>query len=260
LSIDKRYSFLTENRRYTKYGTLNGQLAKVKALMRNSIKVLFVSLILAVFSIGAYAQTNKSIAAIIPIISNLLGLGGKCVGWCGGHHDKKFVFVTSTTYSGNLVQEAKNVTKKTYTDGLAAADALCQSSANAADLSGSYMAWLATDSMAEPSDRFSDNAGPFHRKDETLVASSKATLASRIITAPINQTEYGDPPPISVVWTGIPRDYANGPQTCESWSTDYYLRAAGMGWTGVEYINTKWTQSGGAIKCNLSIAIYCFEK
>ena len=55
-----------------------------------------------------------------------------------------FVFVTSETYTGNLVREANDRGLGPFgsSDGLAAGNALCQESADAADLPGTYEAWL----------------------------------------------------------------------------------------------------------------------
>jgi hypothetical protein len=65
--------------------------------------------------------------ALSVVLAACSGGGG---GGGGGAQDLK-VFVTSTTYNGNL-------------GGLAGADAICQARANAGGLSGTYKAWLST--------------------------------------------------------------------------------------------------------------------
>lgn len=227
-----------------------------------SIRIL-VACVLPLYCINTYAQESGPAVAVVPLGDTMFviptgggsaGSGGDgggsgsggCEGFCGGETGKKLVFVTNETFTGSIGALV----------GLAGADAQCQFIADEANLKGSYFAWLATDSMYEPSDRLSDTAGSYHLKDGTLVATNKAMLVSNIILAPINQTAYGSLTTTTTVWTGIPRDYANGPQTCESWTTDSYLRRGGLGTVSIG----AWTKNNGTQRCSLEFGLYCFEK
>ena len=85
--------------------------------MHAPLNGILVSCILSIFSIGAHAHDQIKVV-VIPIGD--------------AEPVEKTVFVTSTGYNGNLVQAANNLNKgNTYTDRLAAGDALCQSRADA---------------------------------------------------------------------------------------------------------------------------------
>ena len=78
----------------------------------------------------------------------------------------KIVFVTSTTYSGNL-------------GGLAGADAECQAQADSASLLGTFKAWI-SDSTTDATDtaRFTRSIAPYLLPDGTLVANNFNHLVS----------------------------------------------------------------------------------
>ena len=104
---------------------------------------------------------------------------------CDG--DPCTVFVTSTSTTGNI-------------GGVAGADAICAAQANAAGLSGRFLAWLSDTRGASPSARFNKSLGAYRLVDGTQIASSYADLTDGRIAAPINLDEFGEPvmPPLSL--------------------------------------------------------------
>ena len=99
----------------------------------------------------------------------------------------KTIFITSQTFNGNL-------------GGLEGADAKCQELADAADLDGTFKAWL-SDSETDARDRLTHATVPYRLVDGTTVADDFTDLTDGSLDAPINRTEngtaVGDRP-----WTG----------------------------------------------------------
>jgi len=90
---------------------------------------------------------------------------------------QKTIFVTSAVYSGNL-------------GGLAGADSDCQTLAAAANLTGTYKAWL-SDGTATAAARLTHSSGTYVLVDGTAVASGWTQLASGALLNPIDKTERG---------------------------------------------------------------------
>ncbi|HEU5432578.1 MAG TPA: hypothetical protein VFU81_12995 [Thermomicrobiales bacterium] len=154
------------------------------------------------------------------------------------------VFVTSTAYGGNL-------------GGLAGADAICRQLAEAANLPGTYKAWL-SDGAASPSTRFVQSTGPYQLVNGTKIAANWTSLTDGALRAPINLTERGAAVADSLlVWTHTQVDGAAGTTAdhCGNWGG-----AAGDGGRGTAtYADANWTQSGSAA-CNTGQRLYCFQQ
>lgn len=91
--------------------------------------------------------------------------------------DANIVFVTSTMQSANY-------------GGLAGADRLCQTKAEAARLAGRYVAWLSTNTKSALSRL--DPAVGWKRPDGKEVANMPRELAAGVIFYPIRLTEFGE--------------------------------------------------------------------
>lgn len=111
-----------------------------------------------------------------------------------------YVFVTSETYTGDLVGAANDagLGSFTETDGIAAGNALCQERADAADLPGSYSAWLA-DAIHQPSSNFSrfttDDDQPFSPyvlPNGDRVADNWQDLTAGSLINAISHNEFGE--------------------------------------------------------------------
>ncbi len=171
--------------------------------------------------------------------------------------DFRRVFVTSTTYSGNL-------------GGLSGADAKCQTRAQAAGLSGTYKAWLSTSGAnGSPATRFARATVPYRLVNGALIANDWSDLVDGRLSAPIDRTELGTSPtatsapcttttPLAVVFTAtrVTGEALVGvDQTCAAWTSSTGL--ASFGSTGTNL--APWTAgcSGG---CSFVAALFCFEQ
>jgi cysteine-rich repeat protein len=159
------------------------------------------------------------------------------------------VFVSSDTYNGNL-------------GGLAGADQKCIALATAANLGGTWMAWL-SDGVNGPATRFVTKGGQrrYARIDGKVVANTWADLIDGTLALPINVTEKNMTPPGSPedVWTntnenGTPNS-ANS--HCQSWTSAAGNSGSNNG--DRTFMDGKWTKESDD-QCNDSNHIYCFEQ
>ncbi len=166
------------------------------------------------------------------------------------------VFVTSTKYTGNL-------------GGLAGADAICNARASAAELGGTWVAWLST-STVHARDRLPAGSGPFVRAAGTpaTIANDIPDLLDGSLAAPVLNDESGtalggfqpsNAPMTGTVASGI---LGNAIHTCNDWTTGTV--ASGSPRTGLANDSSGgWTSyaAGGAgtYNCSNELPIYCFE-
>jgi cysteine-rich repeat protein len=163
----------------------------------------------------------------------------------------KRVFVSSEMYNGNL-------------GGLAGADAKCQTLADAANLPGTYMAWISTN-QGSPSTRFTQSITSYTLVDGTQVAANWNSLIDGSLDAAINMTELGGPAPIgdtscagggfATVWTATNTNGTLSGNACTNFSD-----TAGQGLWGDADQTGSWTSwcSGGI--CTWISPIYCFQQ
>jgi hypothetical protein len=107
------------------------------------------------------------------------------------------------------------------TKGIAGADTICQTSASDANLSGTFLAFLAT-RTASAASRFSASGGPWARLDDTLIVANAGDLlqAQPKLLAPLDLTAsglYG-----GEAWSGASSPTAVGTNatTCSNWSAN----------------------------------------
>ncbi len=168
----------------------------------------------------------------------------------GGTSGARKVFISSTTTSG-------------YMGGAAGADAICNTAAKAAGLSGTYVAWLST-STASASSRVSHAGGPFVLIDGTVVALDWAGLTSGALLTGINENEHGVAVPYSatgltgVAFTGS--DVSGNAITnlmCFDWTQG---SNTGGACGNDQSTNMWWTDEGQfGCPCNYVLALYCIE-
>src|SRR5690606_24810944 len=171
--------------------------------------------------------------------------------------DSKYVFVSSQMYDGNL-------------GGLAGADAKCQALADAANLPGTYMAWVSTnEANGSPATRFTQSPTPYVKVDGVKVADNWADLIDGVLDSAIDKTELGGAPPIgdtscngggsATVWSAtntngtfidVGIDY-----NCTNWTSNELIPSL---WGLATDPNSAWTNwcSGGI--CSWVSPIYCF--
>lgn len=162
------------------------------------------------------------------------------------------VFITSTTYKGNL-------------GGLAGADAKCQERANAANLEGIWKAWL-SDSTTSAASRLAHSSSPYKLLNGQIVANNWADLTDGSLAVPINVTEFNTTLGDERVWTytNIDGSISNQPLTnisngnCYDWT---YSVSSDNSWGkhGWTTNNHEWTYGLGW-KCDSNYHLYCFEQ
>lgn len=158
------------------------------------------------------------------------------------------VFVTSTTYNGNL-------------GGSAGADSKCAARASAAGLTGSYKAWIST--TAEAASAHTTQYGTSYVLTTGLdISTSYADLTDGTILRRIDRNEFGAAVAASNVWTGT---------TGAGAGTNNYCTNAGADWTssaGTKYgtvgrtdrTTAGWTSYVTQRACNVSARLYCVEQ
>jgi len=166
-----------------------------------------------------------------------------------GNDQAKTVFVTDGEYVGDL-------------GGVAGADAICQTEADGAGLSGTYKAWL-SDSINSPSQSFYRSSYPYVLMDGTMIAENWEDLTDGEITNPIYLTASGLDVTIigsPIVWTNTKTDgsvnHSGGNNNCLGWTSDtvagYYGKA--------DHTDADWTQVNGGYLCSLDLCLYCFQQ
>jgi hypothetical protein len=144
---------------------------------------------------------------------------------------------------------------------LGPADTLCTRLAAAADLGGTWRAWL-SDARGSPSSRFPTGAGPYRLVDGTRVAADFAALTSGDLESAIDVLETGGKLPADQpfeVWTGTTPAGAASSITCGNWTNN----SAGLPYGLVGLSNRRdlaWTDARPQL-CSLPAAhLYCFEQ
>jgi cysteine-rich repeat protein len=167
--------------------------------------------------------------------------------------ESRFAFVSSTLHTGNM-------------GGLAGADAICQGLADAANLPGTYMAWLSTNEVnGTPATRFAQSAFPYVTVTGVKIADNWADLIDGTIDAALNVTELGGAPPAgnptcgaNSVWSNTLQNGTifNATTSCSNWTST----AGGSHWgmsTAVNNLWSTWCQGG---ICSWQEPIYCFQQ
>lgn len=194
--------------------------------------------------------------------------GQSASGGSGGEGGKaepgvKIVFVSSVAYTGNL-------------GGLDGADAKCTALAAAANLSGTFRAWL-SDSTGSPSTRFTQPTVDYVFADGTTVFAHGWTDLTSVSPKPAFLNELGGPPPTSdtacaglnggyAAWVSSNNDgtpapgVAAGDHTCSNWSSEA-VETSTVG-LGSPIAANYWIGfcSSGVPSCSKKAPIYCFEQ
>lgn len=168
----------------------------------------------------------------------------------------KRVFVTSTTYNGNL-------------EGLAGADAKCQARAGyiSSALGGGGSVWKAwlSDSNTSAASRLTHADSPYQLINGSTVSNNWADLTDGTLQNPINITEFNTiPNSMSGVWTNtniFGEAYFSGDnnKTCKDYTSSVYSIEAYyiFGRNGSSDGNwTLWSSDN----CSSNARLYCFEQ
>jgi hypothetical protein len=151
-------------------------------------------------------------------------------------------FVTSQTKNGNL-------------GGVAGADAFCMTRAMAANLGGTYRAWISVNG-SDAIDHIT-STGPWQLVTGEVVADNKTTLASGVLKHLIDRDENGAMPPEAEdrAWTATGSNGRYVGPDCAMWAT-----TGGGGVVGEARNNNanQWTALTNEA-CNEVNRVYCFE-
>jgi hypothetical protein len=158
----------------------------------------------------------------------------------------KRVFVTSTSYTGNL-------------GGLAGADAKCQERATAAGLGGTFKAWLSAAGTGNSAgERLTPAPGPYVRTDGIQVARDFSDLVDGSIAAPIPLNEFGVASGQLGAWTGTMATGEASGFNCNGWTS---AAQADVGDFGNQLAtDTTWTILPMPLSCDLFRKLYCIEQ
>ncbi len=167
-------------------------------------------------------------------------------GACSLH--AKRVFISSTTYNGNL-------------GGLSGADTKCQTLADNASLGGTWKAWLSSTTVSAAS-RLTHSLDPYLLINQTTkIADDWTDLTDGVLGAPINLSQINTTIN-SNVWTNtnIAGNILNtgGTTTCTSFTSNASNRTSRVG-KNANFDTNDWTNFTSSA-CNSSLRLYCFEQ
>ncbi len=162
----------------------------------------------------------------------------------------KRVFVTKTTYNGNL-------------GGLLGADQKCMAAAQSVNLGGTFKAWLSSSTISASS-RLAHAAVPYKLLNGTIVANDWTDLIDGNLSGAINIDESNvQLTGIKLVWTNTKSDGnissldGKFSMSCNNW-TVRDIRTARVGNTNA--INNAWTNYPTRSYCDGNGRLYCFEQ
>jgi hypothetical protein len=170
----------------------------------------------------------------------------------------KIVFLTSTSYSGDLRAAGR------ADNGLTGANNVCATAAAAAGMGGAWRAWL-SDSTHDAIDLIAD-VGPWYLRDGTKIFNNKANLQTTALSA-IARDENGHP---VAAWDGTNHHYAwtgtlpggrRTTDTCLDWTNAEHNGDGAVGsfdkvgeWTGTA--SSRLPCDGTSYRMHL----YCLEQ
>ncbi|HYB99566.1 MAG TPA: DUF1554 domain-containing protein [Candidatus Limnocylindrales bacterium] len=197
----------------------------------------------ASFGSSGTVGNNGNTATWTTAGSSACNLGQRL--YCFEQLPYKRVFVTSTTTNGNI-------------GGLAGGDAFCQARANAANLGGTWRAWLST-STVDAKDRIPD-AEYRLVNGRVVVANNKADLTDGSIDANIELDESGIVRTPDV-WTGTDGFGVKiAGSNCVDWTNGTVTWSGRQGKNDFPVGSATWT-SHGVVSCHIaSLRLYCFEE
>ncbi len=152
--------------------------------------------------------------------------------------DAHLMFVSSTQVTGSA-------------GGIAGADALCTSLANAAGYPGTFESFL-SDSTTDGRTRI-DHEGAWVRPDGQIIANRTEDLLAGDLLSPMHQTETGDYS-YEYAWTGLAFDGQVSTDTCLDWTSE-----APMGTRALPFAATTEWWHFADWPCDRTLHVYCYE-
>jgi cysteine-rich repeat protein len=177
--------------------------------------------------------------------------GDGCSATC--QFEYKYVFVSSTLHTGNM-------------GGLAGADTICNNLAQAANLPGTYMAWISVVGTT-PATRFTQSTVPYMLVDDvSVVANNWADLVNGSLDLAIARTELDTLTPntavscensVRLVRTGTNSNGTQGPNLCYNFTSAVM---ASLGTAGRTTSLTGTWSNCAPVACDVLLPIYCFQQ
>jgi hypothetical protein len=174
---------------------------------------------------------------------------------------QRIVFVTSETFTGDLVTEAAALTGGSPANGIEAGDMICQHLADAnlnPAVLGTFLAWL-SDSATDAKDRI-HNAAEFQRLDRVVLSYS---LADMLNNDPMLNTPNVDELGVTInttlrVWTNTNGNGVSLNTSCNDWTSSSSMVE---GWEGISNNTASWTAAiMGNSGCSVLHRLYCFQQ
>jgi hypothetical protein len=179
--------------------------------------------------------------------------------WLPNQAGERIIFVTSQTYTGDLISEA-NALGGVGLNGLESADFICTLHAQAAGLSGDYVAWL-SDSRTAARTRVDPGAAPLVRVNGQVVAFDVHHLAhvgtdgdTNDLVRVVDIDEHGNQVAPTPVYTGTRAHGVPNTNHCNDWSS-----LDSFGDTGTNFSASVTWQTGGTIPCANPGYLYCIQ-
>lgn len=226
----------------------------------NASNAVFGSVGLEGSSINFGGASNFQTHVIPPIFSD------------GFESQPKFVFTTTTAYSGDLKTAGAGAT------GLDGADNLCNQHAQSVSLPGTYTAWISADG-ANAHERISQGNGPYYKPDGTgsfgeLVADDLVDILNNeepawpgaFLKSAINRDERGAAVS-GEAWTDTRENgnlWGSGlSAACQNWTTGVGTACtsgggSGCGRVGAITNSAEWTNHTMR-SCDSAQHLYCFQ-
>lgn len=162
----------------------------------------------------------------------------------------KRVFVTNNTYLPAAI------------GGLAGADNICQTRANAVSLGGSWKAWLSSSTVSAAS-RLTHSNKPYRMLNNVNIANDwNSLVTNQVLLTPLNRNENNVAIAASNTWTGTNANgtIAVGTNFCSDWTVTSASPAnVVLGLTS--NATSWWTRITNVTQaCNIARRLYCFEQ
>jgi hypothetical protein len=188
--------------------------------------------------------------------------------------DTAEVYVERSSFNGNIVF-LSSIGHNGDFGGLAGADQFCQDRADAAELPGTYMAWMSGSTFeSSPVARFTWEVSTTYRMmDGVQVANDWAAMTNGTITNPITIDEFGDyHSDPGEVWSFTQIDGSNGlfgddaydcfgdTCTCQDWTNASPTSPNAGGVGQLQVTGSTWTEFSFGAYCDQDYRVYCFEQ
>ncbi|MFC1753066.1 hypothetical protein ACFL96_06685 [Thermoproteota archaeon] len=184
---------------------------------------------------------------------------------CSGNDKlENIVFVTTATYDGDLKAAAKAIGGYGHS-GILGAHELCQNQASNAGLTGTFKAWISTNTQHPGAfNTIPTSIYPYYlaNSDGEMIAEDWDDLVDGELLNPINVDASGSTVTAlgNAVWTNTKTDgYKKGTstETCSNWEDNDVAQQSYIG--DLTKSDAEWTETEIPQGCNAQARLYCFS-